>query len=358
MAQESLQGSVLVLILYDVCEEIRLNELNDILGARRVGPALKHAAPEYVRFQNPPVTEPVDELADELGRLQGQMKYYDYGVVSVLFERPFSGEWSDLIRLSSEWMASSDFERYASRIVRQKLERVSAALIKTYPEWLTEDYFIFQITEIASHPPAAKLIGECGGQIAQIVRGEPMPLSEAETAEVLESSLSYYPDDLTVIGWHGAFVYDSPAGAQTSVQLLEYANSQLLEFRHYDEVLTRELSRVYAVVEKGRGGIRRWLLAREAGRLQALALEVTELAERADNAIKFLSDMFSARLYQMAAERVGALDYKRLVDQKLRTTDDLYRYMVEQFQHGRAFLLEVMVVIILVIELVFLFRGK
>jgi hypothetical protein len=31
---------------------------------------------------------------------------------------------------------------------------------------------------------------------------------------------------------------------------------------------------------------------------------------------------------------------------------------VDQFQQGRAFVLEAMVVIILVIELVFLFRGK
>jgi hypothetical protein len=40
----------------------------------------------------------------------------------------------------------------------------------------------------------------------------------------------------------------------------------------------------------------------------------------------------------MAAARVGvgALDYKRLRDQKLRTANDL-TIMVEQFQEGRAF---------------------
>jgi competence protein ComGC len=32
--------------------------------------------------------------------------------------------------------------------------------------------------------------------------------------------------------------------------------------------------------------------------------------------------------------------------------------MVDQFQQGRAFVLELMVVVILVIELVFLFEGK
>ena len=42
----------------------------------------------------------------------------------------------------------------------------------------------------------------------------------------------------------------------------------------------------------------------------------------------------------------------------LNTAGDLYRFMVDQFNQSRAFLLESAVVIILVIELIFLFRGK
>ena len=63
---------------------------------------------------------------------------------------------------------------------------------------------------------------------------------------MVQASLSYYPNDLAVVGWNAALVYDTAAGAETSVQILEYANSQLLEFRHYDELLTRELAGVYA----------------------------------------------------------------------------------------------------------------
>src|SRR5438045_7028038 len=86
-------------------------------------------------------------------------------------------------------------------------------------------------------------------------------------------------------------------------------------------------------------------------------LDVTELTQRADNAIKFLSDMFSARLYKLAAAKVGVPDYKDLVNQKLQTAEELYRFMVDQFNQSRAFALELMVVIILIIELLFLFRG-
>jgi uncharacterized Rmd1/YagE family protein len=85
---------------------------------------------------------------------------------------------------------------------------------------------------------------------------------------------------------------------------------------------------------------------------------VDELTERADNAIKFLSDMFSARLYRVAASKIGVNDYKNLVNQKVHTAEELYRFMVDQFHQSRAFLLEVLVVIILVIELLWLFKGS
>src|SRR5271168_1030201 len=95
---KSLQGSVLVLIQFDVCEEIKLDALRDIFGARRQEASFKHPAPGYVRFQRAPVVEPVEPLVLESGeRLDVQIKYYDYGVLSVVFELPFSGDWDTLV---------------------------------------------------------------------------------------------------------------------------------------------------------------------------------------------------------------------------------------------------------------------
>jgi hypothetical protein len=118
------------------------------------------------------------------------------------------------------------------------------------------------------------------------------------------------------------------------------------------------LDRVYTLLDEGTGILARWRLARSATRLHTVLLDVAELTEHADNAIKFLSDMFSARLYKLAALKVGVPDYKDLVTQKVRTAEELYRFMVDQFNQSRAFFLELTVVIILVIELVYLFRGK
>jgi hypothetical protein len=181
-------------------------------------------------------------------------------------------------------------------------------------------------------------------------------LADAERAEALQSSLSYYATDLLVVGWVAALVYDTPEGSIPAIQLLEYANTQLLEFRHYDDVLTRVLENVYKLVEHRGSFFRHWKMARQAGRLNAMRLDVTELTERTDNAIKFLSDMFYARAYRMAAARVGVTDYRTLVERKLRIAGELYEFMVNEFHQSRSFLLEIMVVAILVIELIHLFR--
>ncbi len=371
-AATPLRGSVLVMIQFDVCEEIRLDVLRNIFGARTEQVPFKNTAPSYVRYQRTPVAETIEPLTLESGeRLEGQIKYFDYGVVSLVFELPFAGDWDDLIQLSCRWTSDTNFETLASRILRQKLERAAPALIKPYDpkanpskpdgDWLQEDYFIFLVREIdcATTTAASDLLAARGEKIAQVVRGEITTLSEGERQEILQSRISYYPNDLAVIGWNAAFIYDTPAGAETAIQLLQYANSQLLEFRHYDELLTTELEKVYDFLDVGGTGLwSRWRTARAASKLHTVLLDVNELTERADNAIKFLSDMFSARLYKLCAAKVGVPDYKDLVNEKLQTAEDLYRFMVEQFNQSRAFVLELMVVVILIIELVYFFRGK
>ena len=359
-AATPLRGSVLVLIQFDVCEEIRLDVLRTIFGARTAATSFKHQAPGYVRYQRTPVEETLEPLILDRGeRLEGEIKYYDYGVVSLVFELPFSGGWDTLVELSCRWTSDTNFEAQASRIVKQKLERAAPALVKPYKEWLTEDYFIFHVREIAGSPSANDLLAARADEISQIVRGEMAKLSDGERQEVLQSKISYYPNDLAVIGWNAAFIYDDPAGAETAIQLLQYANSQLLEFRHYDDLLTKELEKVYDFLETGGTGTwARWRTARAASKLHTVLLDVNELTERADNAIKFLSDMFSARLYKLCAAKVGVPDYKDLVKEKLQTAEDLYRFMVDQFNQSRAFVLELMVVVILIIELVYFFRGK
>ena len=350
MAGAPLSGSLWILWLYDVCEEINLETLRRILGVG-ARPEPRHLSPEYVRFERPPVVQ-------RLEAINGELNYYEYGVVSIKLELPFETDWAELTELSARSMTNPDLEKKAVEAVRRCVEGVGPALVKPYENWLSEDYYIIHLKATDPACTAAELISGHGNEIARIVRGEHAELSRSETEEILGSRLSYYPDDLLVVGWTSAFIHDTADDAAPTIQLLEYANTQLLEFRYYDAVLSQLLQGVYKSLEKKGGVFTRWQLASQAQNLNKIRLDIRELTERVDTSIKFLSDMFSARLYRLAAAKVGVDDYRRLVDGKLHTAGELYEFMMDQFHQSRAFVLEVMVVIILIIELVFLFRGK
>ena len=222
--------------------------------------------------------EPITLTGGE--KLTPQVKSYDYGVISVLFELGFEADWETLIQLASRWVPNYALERQAQQIIRGRMDRIASALVRPYRDWLAEDYYIFTLSNVSGHPPASELLAQHGPQIAQILRGETVLLARGETEDVLQASLSYYPNDVVVVGWNAALVYDTPAGAETSVQILEYANSQLLEFRYYDELLTRELAAVYTSLKQREGLLRRWRMRGEASRLNSVTIEVAELVER------------------------------------------------------------------------------
>lgn len=360
-----LGGSFSAVLLYDIAEEIRLDRARQSLGTgppeRR--PEFRRPAPQYVRFEHPPVVYSAAEI-----RHAGEdpwkttIKLYDYGVLSVSFELPFECDWNDVTRLAARWIGSFDIEHHAKEIAQAQIGRIEGALVKPYSEWTMEDYYAVHVRSAcaADGQPLSsqELISEYGARIAQIVRGESVELSQSETAEVMKEWLSYYPNDLLIVTWMAAFVYDTPEGALPILQILEYANTQLLELRHYDDLLTKVLAGVYDSLERRRGIVSRWKIAGQAERLNRIRLDVTELTERVDNSIKFLGDMFYTRAYRLAARRIGVTDYRALVDEKLKTAADLYQSMVEEFHQARTFVLEVMVVAILIIELAFLFKGK
>ena len=358
-------GSFRALLLYDIAEEFDVAELRRLLGSEPPArpPGFKLSAPGYVRFERPPVLETREPIQLATGEsANASLRYFDYGVVSVEIELPFETDWPGLIALSNRWIEAGEAEQRGLKRVRKRIGGLASALRKPYAEWVDEAYYVVHLNDV--HEPggarltAQDLLAQYGREISLVIRGETQPLSESEQKEVLASSLSYYPSDLLVVGWLAAMVYDTPEGAAPIIQLIEYANTQLLEYRRYDEILTALLKDAYAALERRGGFFSRWRLARDAEQLNRLRLDITDLTERADNAIKFLSDMFYARAYRLAAAKVGAGDYRSLVDQKLHIAGELYEFMVNEFREARGFFLELLVIVILIIELVPIFRGK
>lgn len=359
------QGYFRILSFFDIAEAIEVESLPAILGpgAAPRSPAFIHRTPEYAQAQHAPIIESVGPLALPTGEeLDARIKYYWFGVACVELTIGFKCDFDSLCPQSYRWMNAPEVEKAAEALLRGRLDRFRPALIKPSPKWLNEDYLVIEI-ESARHTDgrsatAVEMLQSYADQIAQLVRGELISLSAAERDEIVGSALSYYPSDLVVVGWAAAVVYDNPDATPAVIDLLEYANTQLLEFRYYDELLTNLLSNVYSSLEGHESFLSRWRLPRRAGRLNRIRLDIMDLAERTEYAVKFISDTYYARVYRVSSAKIGVNDYKTLVGEKLKTAGELHEFMVTQFNERRMFALEVVVAVLVLLDVILLLRGK
>src|SRR4029077_14797216 len=82
--------------------------------------------------------------------------------------------------------------------------------------------------------------------VAGLVRLESGPLSPAEGREAPGLSLSYSPTDRVTLDWAAGFVADRVCA--DTLQVIEFANVQLLEFRQIDDRLDDRLEAAYRLI--------------------------------------------------------------------------------------------------------------
>jgi hypothetical protein len=354
-------GQIVLFYLFDVSDTIDLPTIGRLIGGTTEAKLLpKQATPAYVQYDRPPLSFDGDVVG--IGEVEGfrsRVRLYDYGVVSIALARPFCGSWSELVALGQTLIENAELEQRAEAICRGIVDRLRSALTGLRSTFLSEDYLVYIVNELDRPQSAEQLLAERGDQIAAMLRGERQPLSDQERTTILRHRISYLADDLVVPTWNAAFVYDTPTGAQAALEILEFANSQLLEFRFYDERLDNELSSIYARLQQPRW-LDQWLgsrYTRAARQVHALFIEVNEVTDRTENALKFIGDIYAARLFWLAADRLGLSTWKADIETKLKTLDDIYRFAVEQSGMSRGQFLELTIVLILIFELILFFMG-
>jgi hypothetical protein len=354
-------GHVTAFFLYDAAEVIDLAAVATLIGGTtRVRLTPKTATPPYVQYEQPPLT--IDGSAMGLPEPLGftvRFKLFDYGVISVALTRPIPGTWPELVDCGITLQDDARLGATCESLARDLITRLEPAMTSPREHLITEDYLVFSITALQNRPTAQALVEEHGNDIVRLLRGEREPLSRQERDEVLRHRISYLEHDLLVPTWNAAFVYDNDSGAQAASEIVEFANSQLLEFRYYDNLLARELSRIYADLQtpawfRGWGGRR---YTRAAQQVHALFIDVNDLTDRAENALRVAGDIYTARVLTLTGARLGLDQWKANVQEKLKTLDDIYRFAVEQTGMARGEALEVMIVLILIFELVLFFMG-
>ena len=359
-----LSGSVTAFFLFEVGDLIDLAEVRRRITATAAAPlALKSPAPAYVQYQQAPIVIEGAALGvPEVEGFRARLKAFDYGVISVSLSRALPDTWPGLLADGLTVYDSPALAVAAEGLCRTLVTQLGPAVAAPRSAFLSEDYVVFSVVSgvpLADGDDAEGLLARHGAELAQLLRGERAPLSPQERDEVLRHRISYFSHDLVIRTWTGAFVYDTEAGAQAALEILEFANSQLLEFRYYDSLLDTKLAHIYAQLQVS-GWRQSWFMrryTRAAQEVHSLFIDVNELTDKTENALTIAGDVYAARLFALTAARLGLDQWKGNVREKLKTLDDIYRFAVEHTAMARGEFLELTVVLILVLELGFFFAG-
>lgn len=292
------------------------------------------------------------------GRLAVEIsaRIYAFGVCSLRarVDLPVDLTWSAFSALGAAIAASPDFGTMLERHLVALVERLGPSIDRPRLAPVVEEYVVYRIwraTDASGLPMSPEAI--CALDVAPLLLGETRPLSEQARKELLPHRFSYYTDDLTILTWDNALVVN-PGTDDTDVEyVLEFANAQLLELRYYDALLDAELPRVYDRVATAsrRRAYPRWH-GRVLAELQTLVADITEVVERADNALKVTNDVYLARVYASALEIFRGKTWRAGIDRKLGILRDTYEMLQGTSQATRAEVLELAIVLLIVFEIV------
>ena len=369
-------GHIVALRLFDVAYAIDLKRAEALWAGHAAGRAararLTGTAPKAVAFGEPPLGIVLGPLALDLGgeavEAAVTARLYEFGAASIALRVPVAGRsWAEYVRLLNAVDAAVGLAADAApwdRLLAQLLGVVGGALERPDPSGLQEDYLI-GVVQAFSDPPGGAAEGAPRGRmtatdllaavdLVPLLSGEHRPLSEAARADLLRGRFSYYADDLVVLTWDRAFIYE-PRQESDVADVLEVANAQLVEMRYYDELLDDELPRMYDLVERTRRGLNVLAARRYAGlarKLYTLVAEVTELTEKIDNALQVTEDVYLARIYAAALELFRVPTVSAAVDRKLSIIRDTYTALYDEASSSRSELMEAAILLLILVEIV------
>jgi hypothetical protein len=358
----SLSGSLSIYVAFDWGDEI------DLALARQLGPSVvldlsrRPRTPASIAYKPPPLRFPLGPMAVDLPGLPGttvrnpEATLFDFGAVSVALQVPFHLSAHELRSLAdrlSDPQVTASVLRAARMAVEPLHQRLFPAIQK--PHWsdtMWEEYYVSQFPPGAPLRPES-MLGEFGYWLAGLLRLEDQPLSAQEAEQALRLSLRYGTEDLFVPDWAAAVLVDQEGSYNETLQAIEFANLQLLEYRHIDDRLDTVLAQASQMLQRAtRSRLPAWRghhnLLRSLGELK---VEATGLFERTGNVLKLVGDQYLARVYRLLSTRFHLPEWERSIRRKLEVLEGIYEVISHQSASFRTEFLEIVVILLITIEI-------
>jgi hypothetical protein len=358
------RASVIAMRLVDIADTIDLTAAES-LWAQQARTAVARsklvtASPKAMTFGVPPVELTLGTLQIDIGgqslQATAMARLYEFGVAAFSISVPANdlswADFSDRVNAVDTSLGLTSDTDLWNRLAVQVTGIMRPALLRPSQALLHEDYLLGLVHSLEGVTSTTTLHDDL--DLVPLLAGESRPLSEQARQELLRQRFSYYADDLAILTWDRAFIYE-PRDESDVVDILEVANAQLLELRYYDELLDAELPRMYDLVEATHHVANPFAARRYADlarHLYTLVAEVTEITEKVDNALQVTEDVYLARVYAAALDLFRVPHVSKAVDRKLAIIRDSYAALYEEASSKRGELLEIAIVVLIVIEIV------
>jgi hypothetical protein len=362
-AAAPLKGTLHAFVAFDWGERVDLEHAARLVPAAQQALARRRRTPASFAYRPAPLRFRLQEVPFELPELgplpaTAEATLFDFGAVSVALSFPFAQPAERLTRLAGHLADPAALIAHARGLLEPLFAQLTPAMQQ--PEWseLSEEYFVFELPRGAPLPPPSVLLAQARDWLAALVRLEQEPLSSQEIAESLRVHISYAPDDLFVPEWSAALLID--ADCDETLQTIEFANVQLLEFRFLDNRLDDQLSQAYDLIHRlAHTG---WPLLRSYARplrlLGDMKIEANDVFERTSNVLKLVGDQYLARVYRQLSTRFHLEDWGQSIHRSLEVLEGVYGVLSDEASHYRTELLEGIIVLLIVFEIAMTFwRG-
>ncbi len=350
------RGTCHALFAYEVAQAIDLDaaERRLLAGAERQAIKHKRRAPASFEYRPAPLRVTRAGSPHPFGAYRAaptvEVVLYDFGAVSVSYQIPIEGPLDGLPALAEELWGNERLLADSRSQVDALLPLLADAAIRPRVADFVEDYSVFHIERFAAPCEAATLWTEQGQTVAQVLRAARHPLSQQAVADATALRLSFGPNDATIIDTDAAILFD-PEGEDVR-DVIEFANTQLLEMRFLDQQLDDALERAYETL------LGRSPRFREAGglgpdlrRLARLQLDSAILFEQVTNALKLVGDQFLARVYALASRRFHLAEWDASISRKLQTIDGIYGKMTDRAATRRMEILEWIIIVLIAVSI-------
>lgn len=342
--------SLRFLRIYDIGREVDLAELEQALttsfATARAG--FVRVRPESIIMEDPPLMIRMQPFRVERdGRLvefSVTARIYDVGVISFCFacDDP-SSDTGELERLAFLFPHQSGLADYFVQYLMTLAELIRPHIrnFTLSPEFF-EDYTVYVSgRRDDTFDPVPLLLNER------------KVIAPSTRQDILTNTLSYTPDDIAIISWDAAFLCD-PDHPADIIDLIEFANVQVLELRYYDRELTRQMEKMYDDIESAERLTQYNRMHRYhaimAGLMETQA-EISETIEKVNNLIKVTEDMYYARVYATALKVMRSGQWSESVNRKIAVIRETYAMLSDEVRIQHSHFLEWVVIILIAFEI-------